>query len=51
MGWLARGLPCLWGSHRHVMSCPLPQLSLGLHVLLSRLAVGGRGLLLAVAES
>lgn len=51
MGWLARGLPCLWGGRRHVMSCPLLQLSLGLHVLLSRLAVGGRGLLLALAES
>lgn len=40
MGWLARGLPCPWGGHRHVMSCPLPQLGLGLHVPLSRLAMG-----------
>lgn len=42
-GLAGSGSPLLLGSHRHVMSCPLPQLDLRLHVPLSRLAMGGGG--------
>lgn len=51
-GLAGSGSPLPLGGHSHMMSCPLPQLGLWLHVPLSRLAVewrrgaGGSGLVL-----
>jgi hypothetical protein len=42
-GLAGAGSPLSLGGYSHVMSCPLPQLGLWLHVPLSRLAMGGGG--------